>query len=108
MKRIIIKCLWVPVVLVTVVFFIHKIRSSFMQIDKDSKEQRPSTFALSREDSSLISPSYKAKLKVDEIYHFVRRNSISKTFLDTRYHLITYRIDLLKNCPIADVFQIEK
>ena len=98
--RIIAICLFVSCILL---FLILKVLNGFKKIQNSFSEDLPFTYSIPLEDSNLIARKYWSKMKVNKIAHSKERGPVSFLSFNKEYHLITYRIDLIKDVMLKDI-----
>lgn len=80
-------------------FIVFIMTRGFLLNKQGMREDLPSTYVLTSEDSSLFADRYLPHLKMLEVYNSKVRHSISALDLDSTYTLFTFKFDL-KN-PIS-------
>jgi hypothetical protein len=98
MKPLILKVILISVVFLITVWIVFKVsvktRAGILESMKSLEERLPSSYSLSKEDSSLFKRSSWNKLKVIETYRTKLSNPISLLSFDKYYHIITAKVKL--------------
>ena len=98
---------WVICGLGLLIFLGIRISDGFKQINRSFADDLPLTYTIPSEDSNLIAKKYLSKLKVNKIVRSRNRGPISLIYFDTGYHLIIYKIDLVKDGLLKDVLHTD-
>lgn len=72
-------------------------------MQKDLNQDLPSTYVITAEDSNLIAKKYLKDLKADIIVRSKVRGPVSLIYFDKEYHLIIYKLDLIKEASLEDL-----
>jgi hypothetical protein len=102
-KRNIKIAVWIFCAAVFLIFLTLKIIHSFKEIQKDLDQDLPSTYVITAEDSNLIAKKYLKDLKANRIVRSKVRGPVSLIYFDEAYHLIIYKLDLIKEASLGDL-----
>ena len=85
------------------IFIGIKIFNGFKKIQDSFAKDLPFTYSIPGEDSSLIAKKYLKMLKANKIIQSRERGPISLIFFDKEYHLIVYKIHVIKDTLLKDL-----
>jgi hypothetical protein len=102
-KRIILMAILGLCAAVFLIFLTRRIINSFKEIQKDLDRDLPSTYTITSEDSNLIAKKYIKDLKANIIVRNKVRGPVSLIYFDKEYHLIIYKLALIKGGGLEDL-----